>query len=84
MSNKIVRPVLKRANSVKQIGNVASTYATDRIDGALNVADHYVDKYLPSEDATDSNDDNHSTVTTQLVADEKSFVCSLWFTKQRR
>lgn len=54
MSDHIVRPVLKRANSVKQIGTVASSYATNRIDGAINVADQYVDKYLPSEDATDS------------------------------
>ncbi len=51
MSDRIVRPVLKRANSVKQIG----TYASDRIDGALDVADQYVDKYLPSEDATDGS-----------------------------
>lgn len=48
-----VRPVLKRAGSVKQIGTAVldsrvSTYAADRIDGALNVADKYVDKYLPS------------------------------------
>lgn len=54
MSDHIVRPVLKRANSVKQIGTVASSYAADRIDGAINVADQYVDKYLPSEDVTDS------------------------------
>lgn len=56
MSDHIVRPVLKRANSVKQIGTVASSYATNRIDGAINVADQYVDKYFPSEDATDSED----------------------------
>lgn len=55
MSDHIVRPVLKRANSVKQIGAVASCYATDRIDGAIDVADQYVDKYLPSEDAIDCN-----------------------------
>lgn len=53
MSNRIVRPVLKRANSVKQIGTCASSYASDRIEGAINVADQYVDKYLPSEDAAD-------------------------------
>lgn len=55
-----VRPVLKRAGSVKQIGTAVldsrvSTYAADRIDGALDVADKYVEKYLPSS-ATDQVD----------------------------
>lgn len=59
MSDRIVRPVLKRATSVKQIGTVASCYASDRIEGAINVADQYVDKYLPSEDAADGNDTDH-------------------------
>lgn len=53
MSDHIVRPVLKRANSVKQIGTVASCYAANRIDGCINAANQYVDKYLPSEDTTD-------------------------------
>lgn len=55
-----VRPVLKRAGSVKQIGNAVldsrvSTYAVDRIEGALDVADKYIDKYLPpnAQDQTD-------------------------------
>lgn len=30
-----------------------SEYAADRIDGAINVADKYVEKYLPSEDQID-------------------------------
>lgn len=56
----MVRPVLKRADSVKEIGNavLASKYtafAADRLDGALNVADMYVDKYLPA-DSTDEVD----------------------------
>lgn len=60
MTDHIVRPVIKRANSVKQIGNAVldsrvSTYAADRIDGAINVADKYVEKYLPPEDQTDSS-----------------------------
>lgn len=57
-----VQPVtsrlLKRADSMKQIGIAAldspfSTYAADRIDGAIDVADKYVEKYLPSEDHVD-------------------------------
>ncbi|XP_055299960.1 lipid storage droplets surface-binding protein 1 isoform X1 [Sitodiplosis mosellana] len=61
-------PVLKRAGSVKQLGSSVldsplSAYAADRIDGAINVADKYVEKYLPSEDHVDSaisEDDNES------------------------
>lgn len=53
-----VQPVLKRAGSVKQLGSSVldsplSAYAADRIDGAINVADKYVEKYLPSEDHVD-------------------------------
>lgn len=53
-----VQPVLKRAGSVKQIGSAVlesplSAYAADRIDGCINVADKYVEKYLPSEDQCD-------------------------------
>lgn len=53
-----VQPVLKRAGSVKQLGTAVldsplSAYAVNRIDGAINVADQYVEKYLPSEDQVD-------------------------------
>ncbi|KAL1508873.1 hypothetical protein ABEB36_003696 [Hypothenemus hampei] len=55
VNTKIVTPVLKRADSVKQIGNsvLASKYtvfAADTLDGALSVADKYVDKYLPADE----------------------------------
>lgn len=68
MADHLVQPVLKRAGSMKQIGIAAldspfSTYAADRIDGAIDVADKYVEKYLPSEDHVDSaisEDDNES------------------------
>lgn len=58
MTDRLVRPVLKRANSVKNIGNSVldsrvSSYAANRIDGALNVADKYVDRYLPQNDTVD-------------------------------
>ncbi|XP_017772331.1 PREDICTED: lipid storage droplets surface-binding protein 1-like isoform X2 [Nicrophorus vespilloides] len=54
VGEKIVRPVLKRADSVKQIGNsvLASKYtafAADKLDGALDIADKYVEKYLPAD-----------------------------------
>lgn len=54
-SSKFVRPVLKRADSVKQMGNsvLASKYtafAADKLEDALNAADKYVDKYLPDAD----------------------------------
>ncbi|XP_065157054.1 lipid storage droplets surface-binding protein 1-like, partial [Atheta coriaria] len=54
VGSKIVRPVLKRADSVKQIGNQVleskfTAFAADKLDGALSVADMYVDKYLPAD-----------------------------------
>lgn len=60
MSDHIVRPVIRRANSVKHIGNVVldnrvSSYAANRIDGAIDAADKYVEKYLPLEDSTDGS-----------------------------
>lgn len=58
MTDHIIRPVIKRANSVKNIGHVVldsrvSSYAADRIDGAIDVADKYVEKYLPPDDQAD-------------------------------
>lgn len=40
-----------RAGSVKQIGSQAANAAADRLDGALTVADKYVDRYLPADPA---------------------------------
>lgn len=62
MGNKIVRPVLKRADSVKQIGNSVlaskyTTFAAVTLDGALDVADKYVDKYLPADAFDEQNSD---------------------------
>lgn len=50
----IVRPILKRADSVKELGNnvLSSKYtafAADTLDNALNIADKYIDKYLPAD-----------------------------------
>lgn len=60
MSDHLVKPVLQRAESVKKMGvavldSKVTSYAAERIDGALDAADKYVDKYLPSE--TDENND---------------------------
>ncbi|XP_033213886.1 uncharacterized protein LOC117170954 [Belonocnema kinseyi] len=49
VNNKIVRPVLKRADSVKQISSLAAYAAVDTLDGALTVADEYIDHYLPGD-----------------------------------
>jgi len=68
MSDHLVRPVLKRASSVQQIRsavleNRVSTYATDCIDGAIDVADKYVEKYLPTDDvAADQVDSAQNNV----------------------
>lgn len=76
MSDRLVKPVLSRANSMKNLGHAVlesrvSNYAAGRLDGALNVCDKYVERYLPVEpepsaDQTDSrnptlhqSDDSH-------------------------
>ncbi|XP_076238399.1 lipid storage droplet-1 isoform X2 [Calliopsis andreniformis] len=51
VKDKIIRPVLMRAGSMKQIGSQAANVAVDTIDGALTVADKYVDRYLPPDPA---------------------------------
>ncbi|EDW43378.1 lipid storage droplets surface-binding protein 1 isoform X2 [Drosophila sechellia] len=79
MSDHLVRPVLKRADSVKQIGNAVlespiTTYAAERIDGAFTAGDKFVDKYLvpiqTDQDQTDGplEDDNDA------VPDEKGAI----------
>lgn len=51
VQSKVVQPVLKRADSVKQISlSSANRYvevAALKLNNALDVADTYVDKYLP-------------------------------------
>jgi len=46
---------------VKQIGNSVlsskyTVFAADTLDGALNVADKYVDRYLPADEQDKSTD----------------------------
>nr|XP_012222218.1 PREDICTED: lipid storage droplets surface-binding protein 1 [Linepithema humile] len=65
VNNRIVKPVLMRAGSMKYIGNHAADAAADRLDGALTIADKYVDRYLP-EESTDTVDGTK--------ADEVNFV----------
>ncbi|GJQ74067.1 hypothetical protein Trydic_g18989 [Trypoxylus dichotomus] len=63
----VVRPVLKRADSVKQIGNSVlsskyTAYAAEKLDGALDFADKYVDKYLPDDSqGNEEKDRKHPT-----------------------
>lgn len=61
MSDHLVKPVLSRANSMKNLSHAVldsrvSNYAAERLDGALNVCDKYVDRFLPesTEDQPDA------------------------------
>lgn len=47
-----------RADSMKQIGSQAACVAVDTLDGALTVADQYVDLYLPGDPADKIADEN--------------------------
>lgn len=55
MSDRLVRPVLKRAESFKELGHVVldskvSNFAADRLDNLCDAADKYVERYLPEDD----------------------------------
>jgi perilipin-2 len=62
MSERLVRPVIQRANSVKKISNSmimenrVSTYAAESADRCLTAADAVIDKYLPGEQGQDDRD----------------------------
>ncbi|XP_011497754.1 PREDICTED: lipid storage droplets surface-binding protein 1 [Ceratosolen solmsi marchali] len=68
VNNKFVKPVLIRADSVKLIGSQAANAAVERLVGAINVADQYVDRYLPADPA----DKIAETCTDSINADETS------------
>lgn len=67
MADHLVKPVLSRANSMKNLGHVmlesrVSNYAAGRLDGALNVCDKYVDRFLPAEPVEDQPDAAKATL----------------------
>ncbi|XP_053945205.1 lipid storage droplets surface-binding protein 1 [Anastrepha ludens] len=79
MSDHLVRPVLKRADSVKHIGNTVlesplTTYAAQRLDEAFTVGDKFVDKYLVpipgDQDQVDAviDDDNNAGAANEKGA----------------
>lgn len=85
VGSKIVRPVLRRADSVKQIGNsvLASKYtafAADTLDGALTVADKYVDKYLPPDGLDEQSVDGKYLIV--WVCFVCMCVCVPWLMKR--
>ncbi|XP_046805503.1 lipid storage droplets surface-binding protein 1 isoform X1 [Lucilia cuprina] len=77
MTDHLVKPVLKRADSVKQIGNAVldspiTTFAAERLEGALTAGDKFVDKYLvPIGDQTDAPNDEDNNVD---APDEKGAI----------
>lgn len=75
MSDHLVKPVLSRANSMKNLRHAVldsrvSNYAADRLDGALNVCDKYVDRFLPAEPATDQPDGGKCLQPEQDYSDQ--------------
>ena len=61
VNKKIVKPVLIRAGNVKQIGSQAANAAADRLDGALTIADEYMDRYLPGDSTDKDSANKHQT-----------------------
>lgn len=78
MSDRLVKPVLSRANSMKHLGHAVlesrvSNYAAGRLDGALNVCDKYVERYLPVEPEP-SADQPDSRNPTQHPSDDSHVI----------
>lgn len=69
VSDRVIKPVLER-DSYKRLGKAADL-AIDRIDGAIQVADEYVEKYLPDNQCsvknTESDDAGENPQTTHVV-----------------
>lgn len=73
MSDRVVRPVLKRADSVKAIRDAmldsqVSVYAAHRIGGAIDVADKYVERFLPDANGVDCTDADSGCVDQRLTS----------------
>lgn len=87
MSDRLVRPVIKRANSFKDISqslvldSKVSNFAAGRLDNALNVADMYVEKYLPQASEKEENDDDEDAVDCkfQVQVSSTHFQCVIAF-----
>lgn len=71
MSDHLMRPVIKRANSVKQLGTAVldcrvSNYAAGRLDGAFDVAERCVDRYLTVDQDANQVDGSSKSSDDQL------------------
>ncbi|XP_046741040.1 lipid storage droplets surface-binding protein 1-like isoform X2 [Diprion similis] len=66
VSKRLVKPMLMRAGSVKQMGSDAANLAADRLDGALTVAEEYVDRYLPADPSDKTADGKNPTSSTVI------------------
>lgn len=78
VNSNIVRPVLKRADSAKQFGREQvnhvlesryTNFAAQRIDSALDMADRYIDQYLP--DGTDQTEENEGKERERSVSNTR-------------
>lgn len=75
MSDRLVRPVLKRAESFKELGHVVldskvSNYAADQLDNFVDAADKYVERYLPQSTEDDNGRDE---VDGKSIVNNRSF-----------
>lgn len=81
VQSKVVQPVLKRADSVKQIGlssaNKCGEMAAIKLNNALDVADTYVDKYLPdlsdTQETSESATADSGSKTTRTILHVNQF-----------
>ncbi|KAL1459415.1 hypothetical protein WDU94_011397 [Cyamophila willieti] len=63
-SRNVLQPMIKRAESVKEISYNKANVAAEKLDSVLDIADKYVDKYLPDDGAQQDNTDSSNTKKT--------------------
>lgn len=79
MNDHLVKPVLKRKDSMKQIRQIVlensiTTFAAERLESALNAGDKFVDTYLqPLENESDQTDGKIKLLQSTLMEFISSF-----------
>uniref|UniRef100_A0A8D9A2S3 Lipid storage droplets surface-binding protein 1 n=2 Tax=Cacopsylla melanoneura TaxID=428564 RepID=A0A8D9A2S3_9HEMI len=81
-SRNVLQPMMKRAESVKEISYNKANVAAEKIDSVLNIADKYVDKYLPDDGSQPDNTDSavvpaDSSNTKKTIVHMKNFRSKL-------
>ena len=77
MSDHLVRPVVKRAESFKELGNAVLDSPLDRLDHFVDAADKYVERYLPEGQEDEVDNGEYDLTRISRVAELHGAQCDL-------